>query len=116
MALRRSCGDGINMVAKKQMRTVHRTYISEKWAYGAALAYAIAAALCGLLYFQGEKLSMLSLLSLGSQRIESDLPTGVIIQRYDGGHCRLRQFDNATSEIRDRGVIDCPNTDAHGHE
>jgi hypothetical protein len=87
------------MVVKKQTRSPPRPYINDKLAYGIALAYVIAAALCGLFYFQGEKLSMLSLLSLGSLRIKSDLSTGVIIQRYDGVHCRLRQLDNATSEF-----------------
>jgi hypothetical protein len=108
--------ESINIVAKKQTRRLPRTHINDKWAYGAALADAIADALCGLAYFQGEKLSMFGRLSFGSQQIESELPDGVIIQRYDGEHCRLRQLDNATGEIRDRGVVDCPNTEAHKRE
>jgi hypothetical protein len=73
-----------------------------------AVACAMAAVLCGLVYFQDE-LPTWKMSSVGPRSTGRGVPYGSILIPYNPykGLCRLHSLDNATGQIEDDGLVDC---------
>jgi hypothetical protein len=74
-----------------------------------ATACAMAAVLCGIVYFRSA-LPTLNLSSAGSPQTAHNVPSGSILIPYENGVCRLHAIDNATGQVQDDGLVNC--TDA----
>jgi hypothetical protein len=95
-----------NKKPRTQRKTVRTRIFDKRFV---ATACAMAAVLCGIVYFRSG-LPTLSLSSAGLHQTAHNVPTGSILIPYRNGVCRLRAIDNATGQIQDDSLVDC--TDA----